>query len=62
MARIRTIEKAYEEIRQLDPNTCITKHRIRQLVINGDIPSQKAGSRYLLDLDRLLKYLSEGLV
>lgn len=57
MARIRTIEKAFEEIRQTDPNTCITKHRIRQLVINGEIPSKKAGSRYLLDLDRLVEYL-----
>lgn len=57
MARIRTIDKAFEEIRQADPNTCLTKHRIRQLVLNGDIPSQKAGNRYLFDLDRLIERL-----
>ena len=57
MARIRTIDKAFEEIRQTDPNTCLTKHRIRQLVLNGDIPSQKAGNRYLFDLDRLIERL-----
>lgn len=57
MARIRTIDKAFEEIRQADPNTCLTKYRIRQLVLNGDIPSQKAGNRYLFDLDRLIDFL-----
>ncbi len=58
MARIRTIEKAYNEIKALDPNTCITRHYIRQLVINGEIPSKKAGNRYTFDLDVLLSYLA----
>lgn len=57
MARVRTIKKAYEEIRQADPNTCLTEHHIRQLAINGIIPCRKAGSRYLLDLDGLMTYI-----
>lgn len=57
MARIRTIKKAYEEIKQADPNTCLTEHHIRQLAINGVIPCRKAGSRYLLDLDMLIAYI-----
>lgn len=57
MARIRTIKKAYEEISKADPNTCLTEHRIRQLAVNGDIPTTKAGSRYLLDMDKLFAYL-----
>ena len=62
MARFRTIEKAHEEIRQADPNTCLTKYRIRQLIVDGILPSRKAGSKYLLDLDGLTEYLKgEGL-
>lgn len=62
MARFRTIEKAYEEIRQADTNTCLTKYRIRQLVVDGMIPSRKLGTKYIIDLDRLMAYLKgEGL-
>lgn len=57
MAKVRTIRKAFEEIKQADPNTCLTEHHIRQLAINGVIPCRKAGSRYLLDLDGLLAYI-----
>ncbi len=57
MARVRTIKKAYEEIKRSDPNTCLTEHHIRQLAMNGVIPCRKAGNRYLLDLDGLLEYL-----
>lgn len=57
MARIRTIKKAYEEISKADPNTCLTEHHIRQLAINGNIPTTKAGNKYLLDLDKLIEYL-----
>ena len=61
MAKVRTIRKAFEEIKQADPNTCLTEHHIRQLV-NGVIPYRKAVSRYLLDLDGLLAYIEgEGL-
>lgn len=57
MARVRTIKKAYEEIRSADPNTCLTEHHIRQLAISGVIPCRKAGTRYLLDLDGLISYI-----
>ena len=57
MAKVRTIRKAFEEIKQADPNTCLTEHHIRQLAINGVILFRIAGSRYLLDLDGLLAYI-----
>ena len=60
MARFRTIEKAHEEIRQADSSTCLTKYRIRQLVIDGVIPSRKAGNRYMIDFDGLMEYLKGG--
>ena len=58
--RIRTIQKAYEEIKQADPETSITQFRIRELVINGDVPSVKSGNKYLVDLDKLLNHFSGG--
>lgn len=56
--RIRTIQKAYEEIVAADPQTGITEYRIRQIVVDGVIPSRKVGAKYLFDLDVLLNYLS----
>lgn len=57
MARMRTIESAYREIKQDDPNTSITKYYIREIVINGKIPFRKSGKRFLFDMDILEKYL-----
>lgn len=57
VARIRTIEKAYDEIRRTDPDTCISKHFIKNLVIDGEIPYRKTGNRYLIDLDNLINYV-----
>lgn len=57
MARIRTIESAYREILQTDPNTSITKYFIRETVIKGRIPFRKSGKRYFFDMDALEEYL-----
>ena len=57
MPRIRTIEKAYDEIKRIDPETCITKHFIKNLIIEGVIPHRKTGNRYLIDLDNLIIYV-----
>ncbi len=55
--RLRTIQTAYEEIRAHDPGTAITQYRIRQIVINGEVPCKKAGKKYLVDVDALMKYM-----
>lgn len=60
MMRIRTIQKAYEEIKAADPQTAVTLYSIRQLVINGEVPSRKRGSKYLVDLDKLQAYFTAG--
>lgn len=62
MGRIRTIEKAFDEIKQTDPNTCITKHFIKNLIIEGEIPYRKTGNRYLIDIDEVLNYMKGGVV
>ena len=58
MARIRTINQGYDEIRQNDPNTAISKHAIRQAVLSGEIPSRRAGQKFLIDLDQVIQYFS----
>ena len=58
MAKIRTISNAIAEIKAADPDTAITKHGLRQAVLSGDIPSRRAGTRFLVDLDQVLAYFS----
>lgn len=59
MARFRTIRGALGYIRDIDPDTAITEYYLRQLVLNGKIKSKKSGTRYLIDLDDLIDYLTE---
>ena len=56
MSRIRTIKAAFEEVKRLDPNTSLTEYRIRQLVVSGEIPSKKVGTKYTFNLEDLLSY------
>lgn len=57
--RIRTIKNAYMEIREQDPNTCITEWFLRQLITGGAIPSIRAGTKWLVDLDVVEEYIQE---
>lgn len=55
--RMRTIEQAADYVREHDPGTALTKTAIRRKVLSGEIPSTRAGKKYLLDLDRLEEFL-----
>lgn len=57
--RMRTISETVAEIRAQDPKTAITPYRVRQLLLNGILPSVRAGNKYLLNLDDLLDYLKK---
>ncbi|WP_324823104.1 hypothetical protein [Sinanaerobacter sp. ZZT-01] len=59
MVRMRTIEQAAKEIKKADQNTCITKYYIRSLVTTGQIPSKKSGSKFLINMDLLERFLRE---
>lgn len=59
MVRMRTIEQAIAEIKKADPNTCISKHYIRSLVNTGQIPTLRAGTKALINMDVLESYLEE---
>lgn len=58
MTRMRTIPKAYEEIKALDPNTDFTLRALRRMVQSGEIPSVQVASKKLVNLDLLLEVLS----
>lgn len=56
---MRTLDEAYTEIKQLDPNTAITKYYLRQLMLTGKVRCVMVGTtRRLVDLDSVLEYLS----
>lgn len=54
----RTINKLYEELLQDDPNTAISKHAIRQAVLRGEIPSRKAGQKFIVEKGEVLRFFS----
>ena len=56
--RIRTLPKAYEEIKSLDSNTSFTMAALRNMCRNGEVPTFKIGNKTLLNLDMLLDTLS----
>ena len=56
--RMRTIPKAYKEIKALDPNTDLTLRALRRMVKSGKIPSVQIASKTLVNLDLLLEALS----
>lgn len=55
--RMRGIEESFREIQANDPGTALTKTALRRLVTTGQIPSVKIGTKYLIDLDAVDRYL-----
>lgn len=51
MARLRTINKAYDEIKARDPDTAVSRRMFRDIVRSGMIPSIARGNRSLVDVD-----------
>lgn len=60
MARMRTIEQLYGELRGMDPGTALTKTALRTLVTSGRIPSVRVGQKYLVSLEAVDAYLTGG--
>lgn len=57
LPRMRTIDAAAAWLRETDPETAFTKTALRRLVVSGQLPSVRIGTKYLLDLDTLEDYL-----
>ena len=56
LPKMRTIDQTYIYLKKLDPETAITKHLIRLLVMDGKIPSMKVGNKHLLDISNVLSF------
>ncbi len=55
---IRTIKGAFEEIKARDPKSDITMYAIRRMVKNKEIPSVRSGKKYLINVEKLIDYIS----
>lgn len=55
--KIRTINEAYEGLKNTDPETAMTLSGLRRLVATGKIPSIRIGRRILIDYGNVLDYL-----
>lgn len=60
LARMRTLDECYKEIKQMDENTAISKYYIRTLALSGKIPVVMCGRKRLINLDGLIEYLSRS--
>jgi len=58
MARMRTIRETIEHIKGHDPQTALTAYALRRMVLAGEIPTVKAGCKYLINIDALEELLS----
>lgn len=56
--RIRSVSKAVEEIKMLDPNSFVTQNWLRKKMKLEEIPVIRNGSRHLVNLDVVLEYLA----
>ena len=59
MPRITTIPKAARHLRENYPDSAISESLIRRLVKEGKVPSQKVGSRFYLDENKILEIFSQ---
>ena len=55
--RMRTIKEAMAWIKETDPDTAITPHALRRLIVSGEIPRVVVSNKYLVNLDDLDSYL-----
>ena len=55
---LRSIKKAYDIIKQEDPDTSVTLHTLRTWCKEGKIKCLTAGNKVLVDIDSLFKYIS----
>ena len=57
MARMRSLPKAVDELRERDPETCISLCVLRRWVKEGKVKSVKTGKNFLVNMDTLERYM-----
>jgi len=58
MARMRIIPEAIRHIKSTDPDTAITPHALRMLILSDKFPHVPIGNKRLVDVDLLERFLS----
>ena len=56
--RMRTIPKAYAELKKIDPEADFTLRALRRMVKNKEIPCINVANKKLINLDMLLEILA----
>ena len=56
--KMRTIAKAYETIKEIDPNTDITPYMIRKLAEQELVSITRTGRKTLVDVDSIIAFLN----
>ena len=57
---LRSIKKAFDIIKEKDPETSITVHTIRVWCKENKIKNLNAGTKILVDVESLLNYISNN--
>ena len=60
MPRMRTAAGVLATIKEQDPGTEITLFFIRKIINSGVIPVVNAGTKKLVDVDRVIEYITSG--
>lgn len=60
MPRMRTASGVLATIKEQDPGTEITLYFIRGIINSGAVPVVHAGTKKLVDVDRVIKYIASG--
>ena len=60
LPRMRTIKKCVEHFKKEDPDTSVNEYQIRQIVKNNSYLAVKSGTKFLIDLDKLIDFFACG--
>lgn len=60
LPKMRTARGALAELRKLDPDTEVSEHMIRQIIHEEKIPVVPVGTKKLIDVDALIRYLASS--
>ena len=58
LPRMRTLEQAYKMLKEIDPDTAVTKHSLYVKMRSGEIPCIMAGTKRLINFDLLVEILN----
>lgn len=58
MSKLRTINQAYQIIKENDPDTAISKTYLRKILTDGTIKTIRSGNKTLVNMDLIEEYFN----